>query len=115
MGTQIVLFQVFQKRGQKESLSDVQQARIVTMHEGHSERKIVVKMTCSKTAVNTANNNFELYGNYSNKKRSGHSRKTSHRDDLMMKQTVSRFSTSSCKTIPANLLQKPFLKQVSQQ
>ena len=46
-------------------------ARIVTLHEGHSERKIAVKMACSKTAVHTTINNFELYGNYSDKKKSG--------------------------------------------
>ena len=50
----------------KASLSDVQRARIVTLREeGHSERKIAVKMACSKTAVHTTINNFELYGNYS--------------------------------------------------
>ena len=84
--------------GRKASLSDVQRARIVTLHEeGHSERKIAVEMACSKTAVNTVINNFELYGSYSDKKRSGRSRKTSHIDDPMMKLTVSRSKTSSRK------------------
>ena len=93
--------------GRKASLSDVQRARIVTLHEeGHSERKMAVKMACSKTAVHTTINNFEFYGNYSDKKKSGRPRKTSRRDDHMMKLTVSRSPTSSCKKIQANLLQK---------
>ena len=71
--------------------------RIVTLHEeGHSERKIAVKMACSKTAVHTTINNFELYGNYSDKKKSGRPRKTSCGDDHMMKLTASRSPTSSC-------------------
>ena len=73
----------------KASLSDVQRARIVTLdEEGHSERKIAVKMVCSKTAVHTTINNFELYDNYSDKKKSGRPRKISRRDDHMMKLTV---------------------------
>ena len=45
-------FSIFPKMGRKASLSDIQRARIVTLHEdGHSERKIAVKMSCSKTAV----------------------------------------------------------------
>ena len=43
IGRQIALFQFFQIMGRKTSLSDVQRARIVTLHEeGHSERKIAV-------------------------------------------------------------------------
>ena len=80
----------------KAALSDVQRARIVTLHEGHSERKIAVKMACSKTAVHTTINNFEIYGNYSDKKKSDLPRKTSRRDDHMMKLTISRSPTSSC-------------------
>ena len=37
--------------GRKASLSDVQRANIVTLHEGHSERKIAVKMACSKLSI----------------------------------------------------------------
>ena len=74
--------------GRKASLSDVQRSRIVTLHEGHSERKIAVKMACSKTPVHTTTNNFELYGNYSDKKKSVRPRKTSRRDDHMMKLIV---------------------------
>ena len=60
----------------KASFSDVQRARIVTLHEeGHSEHKIAVKMACCKTAVHTTINNFELYSNYSDKKKSGRPRK----------------------------------------
>ena len=68
--TQIALFHIFQKMGRKASLYDVQRARIATLHEEeHSEREIAVKMACSKTAVHTTINNFELYCNYSDKKR----------------------------------------------
>ena len=86
--------------GRKASFSNVQRARIVTIHEeGHSEHEIAVKMACSKTAVHTTINNFELYGSYSNKKKSSRPRKTSRRDDHMMKLTVSKSPTSSCKKI----------------
>ena len=102
--------------GRKALLSYVQRARIVTLHEeGHSERKIAVKMACSKTAVHTTINNFELYGNYSDKKKSGRPRKTSRRNDHMMKLTF-KISNQFLQKIQANLLQKlpkPFLKQVS--
>ena len=90
-------FSIFPKMGRKASLSDVQRARIVTLHEeGHSEHKIVVKMACSKTAAHATINDFELYGNYSDKKKSGRPGKTSCKDDHMMKLTVSRSPTSSC-------------------
>ena len=103
--------------GRKTSLSDVQRARIVTLHEeGHSERKMAVKMSCSKTAVHTTINNFDFYGNYSDKKKSGRPRKTSRRDDHMMKLTISRSPTNSCKKKKnkkkkqANLLRKGLWK-----
>ena len=100
-------FSIFQKMDRKASLSDVQRARIVTLHEeGYSERKIAVKMAYSKTAVHTTINNFELYANYSGKKKSVRPRKTSRRDNHMMKLSVSRSPTSSCQKIRANLLQK---------
>ena len=41
-------FSIFPKKW--DEVSDVQRARIVTLHEeGHSERKIAVKMVCGKT------------------------------------------------------------------
>ena len=84
--------------GRKASLSDIQRARVVILHEeGYSERKIAVQMACSKTAVHSTINNFELYVNYSYKQKSGWPRKTSRGDDHMMKPTVSRSPTSSCK------------------
>ena len=96
IATQIAHFQFFQKIGRKASLSGVQRGRIETLHEErHSERKIAVKMACNKTAVHTTINNFELYDNYSDKKKSGWPRKTSRRDDRMMKLTVSRSPTSN--------------------
>ena len=101
--------------GRKASLSDVQRAIIV---EGHSEREIAVKMACSKTAVHTTIDKsiiFELYGNSSDKKKSCRPRKTSRRDDHMMKLTVSRSPTSSCKKYRLICFKKgfgSFLKQV---
>jgi transposase len=93
--------------GKKASLSDVQRAQIVTLHkEGYSERKIAVKICCSKTAVHTAISKFENEGSYSDKKRTGRPRKTTKRDDNLMKLIVSRSPTSSCKKVQANLLQK---------
>ena len=74
----LLFFNFYKKMGRKASLSEFQRARIVTLHEeGYSERKIAGMIACSKTAVNTTINNFELYGNYSDKKKSGRPRKTS--------------------------------------
>jgi hypothetical protein len=60
-------------------------------------------MRCSKSAVNNAIHKFEHDGQCSDKKWSGHPRKTTSRDD-MMKLTVAR-SPSSCKKIQVMLLQ----------
>ena len=105
----------------KASLSDVQRARIVTLHEeGHSERKIAVKMACSKTTVHTTINNFELYGNYSIPIR----KRVVGREKLHLEMTTwwnwlfQDFQPvlAKKKKKQANLLQKgfwKFLKQVS--
>ena len=63
VGTQIALFSSFQtyfyaiasQSFTKKSITFwFQQARIVTLYEGHSEHVLAVKMACSKTAVHTA-------------------------------------------------------------
>ena len=93
--------------GRKASLTEVQRAQIVLLHdEGYSERQIALKMRCSKTAVNNAIRKFEHDGQYSDKKRLERPRKTTSRDDNMMKLTVARSPTSYCKKIQGMLLRK---------
>ena len=74
--------------------------------EGYSERHISLRMSWSKTAVNNAIRKFEHDSQYSDKKKSGRLRKTTCRDDNIMKLTVERSPTSSCKKIQGRLLQK---------
>ena len=63
-------------------------------------------MSCSKTAVNNAIRKFKHGGQYSDKKRLGRPTKTTSRDDNIMKLTVARSPTSSCKKMQGRLLQK---------
>ena len=111
-----LLFSSFSKNGPKSVTFDVQRARILTLHrEGHSEREIDVKMTVAR---HNPINNFELYGSYFDKKNSGRPRKTSRKDDHMMKLNVSRSppvlakkkKKKKKKKKQANLLQKGLLK-----
>ena len=93
--------------GKNPSLPNVQRAQIVTLYkEGYSERNIAAKMGCSKTAVHSAIKKFETEGVFSDFKKTGRPRKTSKRDDNLMKLIVKRSPTSSCKKIQANLLRK---------
>ena len=71
-----------QKWAKKKSLSEVQRAQIVILREeGVSERQIVVHLSVSKTAVHLAVTKYRAEGIFSDRKRSGRSRKTSIRDD----------------------------------
>ena len=67
---------------------------------------IASKLHCSKTAFHTAKVNFVKHGNYKEKKRSRRQRKSTPRDDNMMKRILARSPTSSCQKIKAYLSQK---------
>ena len=83
------------RMGKKPSLSQVQRAEIVTLHkEGYSEHKISAKCDFSKTAVYRAIINWR---NYSDLKRSGRPKKTTVRDDRLMKRIVVQSPTCSIK------------------
>ena len=71
------------KNWQKSSLSENKRAKIVTLfNEGYLERQISVKVSCCKTAVIV---NFKTSGSFRDKKRCGRPRKTSLRDDHLIK------------------------------
>ena len=92
--------------GKKSSLSDNKRAKIVTLfNEGYSERQISVKVSCCKTTVHTAIVNFKTSGSFRDKKRCGRPRKTSLRDDHLIKRIAIRSLTSFCGKIRAAVLQ----------
>ena len=93
--------------GKKSSLSQVQRAEIVTLHkEGYLERKISSKCDVSKTAVHRAIINWRLRINYSDLKRSGRPKKTTVRDDRLMKRMVVQSPICSIKKVQSALLTK---------
>ena len=93
--------------GKKASLLATQRAQITVLwQEGYSERIIASKLQCSKTAVHTAKVNFMKNRNYKDRRRSGRQRKSTSRDDNIMKRIVACFPTSSCQKIKAYLSQK---------
>jgi len=84
--------------GRKKSLSEVQRGQIVALHnEGLSERKIASKLKVSKTAVHQSIKKFNQYGSYKDLHRRGRPRKTTIRDDRLMKRIVTRSPLSSNK------------------
>ena len=88
----------------KASLLATQRAQVTILWlEGYSERMIASKLHCGKTAVHTAKVNFMKYGNYKDRKRSGRPRKSTPRDDNVMKRIVACSPTSSCQKIKTNL------------
>ena len=88
-------------------LSEVLRAQIVALHkEGYSERLISQKIKCSKNAVHNAIVKFRITGTYSTAKKSGRPRKTTPRDDLMIRRTAVRSPMSSASKIRSALLAK---------
>ena len=89
--------------GKNCSLSEVQQCQIVVLHkEGHTERQIG-EHECSKTAVHQAIVKFKKLGTYADAERSGGSRKTTPRTDILIKRKVINSPTCSAKKIRADL------------
>ena len=86
--------------GKKPSLSQVQRAEIAKLYKkGYSERKISAKYDVSKTAISEVVINWRLRKNYSDLKRSGRPKKTTVRDDNLIKRMVVRSPTSSIKNV----------------
>lgn len=93
--------------GKKPSLTVEKRAKIVALHEcGFSEREISLKVNVSKTGVHQSISKFKISGNYTDLKRSGRPRKTSVRDDHVMRRMVTRSPTTSCNKIRAALAAK---------
>ena len=94
-----------QKMGRKSSLTEVQRARIVLLNqEGYSERQISKAEKCSKTAVRNALAKFKNSGSYSDNKRSGRPRKTTARDDRLIRCVAVYSPRSSSKKMRSALL-----------
>ena len=92
--------------GKTASLLTTQRAQIIVLwQEGYSERMIASKLHCSKSAVHAAKINFIKYGNYKDRKRNWRPRKSTPRDDNMMKKIVGCFLTNPCQKIKAYLIQ----------
>ena len=83
----------------------MQRARIVLLNqEGYSERQITKAEKCSKTAVHNAPAKFKNSGSYSNNKSSGRPRKTTAKDDYLIRRFAVRSPQSSSKKMRSLLL-----------
>ena len=92
------------KMGKKLSLSYVQRAQIVALYkEGYSERSISEQ---NKNAVDNAVVKFKKKGTYSNAKQPGCPRKSTPRDDHIIRTTAVRAPISSADKIRSVLLAK---------
>jgi len=88
----------------KRSLSEAQRAQIVILRqEGFTDRAISERLTVSKTAAHQAVVKFKNCGFYSACKRSGRPRKTTRRDDILIKRCAVKSPTCSAKKIRAEL------------
>ena len=84
--------------GKKKSLTEVQRAQIVILHkEGVSDRQIAARLSVSKTGVHQAITKHVSEGIFCDRKRSGKPRKTSIRDDNLIRRMVVCSPTSSTK------------------
>ena len=93
--------------GRKKLLSEVQRGQIVALHEeGLSERKIAAKLKVSKTAVHQSIKKFKQFGSYKDLHRSGRPKKTTIRDDHLMKRIVTRSPRSSINKVRDALLER---------
>ena len=93
--------------GQKKSLGEVRRGQIVALHnERLSEPEIAAKLKVSKAAVHQSIKKFKQYGSYKDLHRSGRTRKTTIRDDHLMKRIVTRSPLSSINKVRAALLER---------
>jgi len=88
--------------GRKKWLSEVQRGQIVALHnEGLSERKIAAKLKVSKTAVNQSIKKFKQYWLLQGFAQEWKTKKTTIRDDHLMKRIVTRSPLSSINKVRA--------------
>ena len=93
--------------GRKKSLSEVQGGQIVALHEeGLSECEIAAKLKVSKTAVHQSIKKFKQYGSYKDLHRSKRPRKTTIRDDHLIKEIVTRSPLSSINKVRAAFFER---------
>ena len=92
--------------GKKANFSETNRAQIVILHNEEFLGRFAKKMSCSKTAVYQAIPRFKNFGLYHDKKRSGRPRKTSPRDDNLIRKIAVWSPISSCEKISAALLLK---------
>ena len=95
------------RNGEKKSLTEVQSAQIVILHrKGVSERQIAARLSVSKTGVHQAITKHVSEGIFCDRKRSGRPRKTSIRDDNLIRRMVVHSPASSTKKLQVALLRK---------
>jgi len=75
-------------------------------NEGLSEHKIAAKLKVSKTAVHQSIKKFNQHGSYKDLHRRGRPRKTTIRDDYLMKRIVTRSPLSSINNVRTALLER---------
>ena len=88
-------------------MTEVQRAQIVILHKKEvSERQIAASLSFSKTRVHQAITKHVCEGIFCDRKRSGRPRKTSIRDNNLIRRMVVRSPTGSTKELQAALLRK---------
>ena len=93
--------------GRRKSLSEVQRSLIIALHnEGLLERKISAKFKISKTAVHQSIKKFEQYDSYNNLPRTRRPRKTTVKDDHVMKRIVTRSPMRSISKVRGALVER---------
>ena len=86
------------KMGKKSTHSNVEHAQIMAFHKaGYSERSISERVKRSKNAVHNAVMKFQKSGTYSDARRPDHPRKTTPRDDHVIRRTAVRSPMSFAK------------------
>ena len=86
---------------------EIERAQILALHtNGLTQRPIFKELSISKSSIQRAITKFKNEEICGNRKKSARPRKTTSRDDIFMKHTVARSSTSSCKKTRSDLLLK---------
>ena len=95
------------KMGRRSHLTQTQRALIVVLQqEGFSECQISARIGCSINADHNAWEKFRKYCSYCDKPKLGRPRKTSKRDDIMIKRVAVRSPTGTTNKIRSELLRK---------
>ena len=78
---------------------------MILRQEGYNERAIRERLAVRKTAMHQASVKFKNSGSYADYKTSGRPRKTTRRDDILIKRCVMKSPTCSAKKIGGNWLE----------